>query len=169
MATSDLVSTSFGDLLLECGSGSPDHTSPKGSLYSNHDTGRRYINTDAGTTWRPTDAKAKSITVEDPSSSEDLTMFFTDRAITINEMEAVLANGASTPSVTWKIFHHTDRSNAGNAVVTAGTTTTSVSTGSIVTSFNDATIPANSWVWIETTAQSGTVPELHVTIQFTED
>lgn len=112
---------------------------------------------------------SKSITVEDPTASEDITMFFTNKAITITEMRAVLL-GSSTPSVTWTIRHHaTDRSNAGNEVVTSGTTTTSTTGGSDVTSFNDATIPADSFVWLETTAQSGTVDEIGITIFYTID
>jgi hypothetical protein len=110
-----------------------------------------------------------SITVENPDASEDISISFTNRAITITEMRAVLI-GASTPSVTWTIRHHaTDRSNAGNEVVTGGTTTTSTTTGSDVTAFNDATIPADSFIWLETTAQSGTVTEIHITIVYTVD
>jgi len=110
----------------------------------------------------------KAITVEDPTSSEDITMFFTPIAITITEMRAVVRG--TSPSVTWTIRHHaTDRSNAGNEVVTGGTTTTSESTGSDVTSFNDATIPADSYVWLETTAESGTTDELSVTIVAAQD
>lgn len=110
----------------------------------------------------------KAITIESPTSSEDLTMFFTDDAITVTQLNAVL-RGNSTPSVTWTIRHNSDRSAVGNEVVTSGTTTTSTSTGSEVTSFNDATIPAGSWVWLETTAQSGTVDEINITIEFTRD
>ena len=74
------------------------------------------------------------------------------------------------PSVTWTVRHHaTDRNNAGIEVVTAGTTTTSTTAGSDVTAFNDATIPADSFVWLETTAKSGTVTEIHITIIYTED
>ncbi len=110
-----------------------------------------------------------SITVENPTSSEDITIAFTNRAITVTEMRAVLI-GSSTPSVTWTIKHHaTDRNNAGSAVVTASTATTSTTTGDDVTSFNDATIPADSYVWCETSAKSGTVTELHITIIGTED
>ena len=113
--------------------------------------------------------RGAGISVENPGASEDLTVFFTPVAITITEMRAVLV-GSSTPSVTWTIRHHaTDRSNAGNEVVTSGTTTTSTTTGSDVTSFNDATIPADSFVWLETTAKSGTVIELHVSIIFSID
>lgn len=106
---------------------------------------------------------SKSITIESPSSSEDLSMFFTNKSITITEIRAVL-RGSATPSVTWTIRHGTDRNAAGAEVVTGGTVTTSTTTGSDVTSFNDATIVADSFVWLETTAQSGTVDELSVTI-----
>ena len=110
----------------------------------------------------------KSITIEDPVATEDISMFFTNKAITVTEMRAVLV-GASTPSVTWTIRHGTDRSATGAEVVTSGTVTTSVSTGSDVTSFNDATIVLDSFIWLETTAKSGTVTEIQVTIVYTTD
>lgn len=110
----------------------------------------------------------KALSVESPSNSEDITMFFTDDAITVTQINAVL-RGSSTPSVTWTVRHSTDRSATGNEVVTSGTTTTSTTTGSEVTSFNDATIPAGSWVWLETTAQSGTVDEINVSLEYTID
>ena len=102
--------------------------------------------------------KSKSITIEKPSSSEDISFFFTNRAITITEMRAVLQNG-STPSVTWTVRHGTDRSGAGAEVVTGGTTTTSETTGSDVTSFNDATVVADSFLnpRNEETAQQGDI------------
>ena len=95
-------------------------------------------------------------------------MFYTPIAITVTEMVAVLV-GSSTPSVTWTVRHSTDRSATGNEVVTSGTATTSTTTGSVVTSFNDATIPADSFVWIKTTAQSGTVGQIQISVQYTED
>ena len=129
-----------------------------------------FFTDDAGNDVQLTPRKfSYSITVEDPTSSEDITIAFTNRAITITEMRAVLI-GSSTPSVTWTIKHHaTDRNNAGNAVVTASTTTTSVTTGDDVTAFNDATIPADSYIWLETSAKSGTVTEIHITIIGSED
>lgn len=108
------------------------------------------------------------LTVEDPIASEDITIGFTNEAITITEIRAVLL-GSATPSVTWTIRHGTDRSLAGAEVVTGGTTTTSTTTGSDVTVFNDATIPTDSHIWLETTAQSGTVTEIAITIIGTVD
>jgi len=112
--------------------------------------------------------RSKSITVEDPTNAEDIGLFFANKAITITEIRAVLV-GSATPSVTWTIRHGTDRSAAGAEVVTGGTTTTSTTTGDDVTTFNDATIVADSFVWLETTAQSGTVTEIHITIFYTVD
>lgn len=107
---------------------------------------------------------SKAITIEAPTASEDLSMFFTERAITITEMRAVIRG--TTPSLTWTIRHATDRSAAGTEVVTGGTTTTSQTTGDDVTSFDDATIPADSFVWLETTARTPVVDEMSVTIVY---
>lgn len=122
-----------------------------------------------GTHWKRTERTGSySITVEDPSDSEDISIAFTNRAITVTEIRAVLIG--TTPSVTWTIRHHaTDRSNAGNEVVTGGTITTSTTSGSDVTAFDDATIAADSFIWLETTATSGTVGEMHNTIVYTVD
>lgn len=109
-----------------------------------------------------------SMTIDYPSSSEDASIFYTTQAITITKMVAVLI-GSSTPSVTWTVRFNSDRSATGTEVVTSGTTTTSTTTGSSVTSLNDGTIDAGSFVWLETTAQSGTVTQLHVTIEYTVD
>jgi hypothetical protein len=112
---------------------------------------------------------SKSITVPDITGSEDIPMFETDDDITITKIRAVHKGTTSTPSVTWTIKHSTDASAVGNEVVTSGTTTTSTTTGDSVTVFNDATIPAGSFVWLETTNQSGTVDKFHITIHYTFD
>lgn len=116
---------------------------------------------------KPTNFHIKAITIESPTASEDITLFFTDDAITITQLNAVSVG--TTPSVTYTIRHGSDRSAAGNEVVTSGSTTTSTTTGDEVTSFNDATIPAGSWVWLETTATSGTVTNTNITIEYTVD
>lgn len=111
--------------------------------------------------------RSKHITVESPSNSEDITLFFTDEALIITKIVAVLT-GSSSPSLTWTLRFHSDRSNAGTEIVTGGTTIDSngggTSTGQSITSFNNASISANNWVWFKTTAQSGTVNKIHITI-----
>lgn len=88
-------------------------------------------------------------------------------AITIDRIVAYVKG--ITPSVTYTIRHSTDRSAAGNEVVTSGSTVTSTTTGDIVTSFDSANIPVNSFVWIDVTSVTGTVERLGVTIYFTID
>jgi hypothetical protein len=44
MATTNLISKSLGDVLTESGNGSPNHTSPLGSLYTDKDTGKVWVN-----------------------------------------------------------------------------------------------------------------------------
>ena len=51
MATTNLISKSIGDILMETGNGSPDHTSPKGSTYVDQDSGIMYTNKDGGVDW----------------------------------------------------------------------------------------------------------------------
>ena len=107
-------------------------------------------------------------TISNPGASQDDTIFFTTVAITLDEMEVVLL-GSSTPSVTFNIVHHPDRSNAGNNVFTSDQVVTNETTGDNLTVFVDGTIPADSFVWLETQAQSGTVDEFHVTLHWIED
>jgi hypothetical protein len=141
-----------------------------GKLYFKSD-GKLYSMNDSGTELEvlgQKDSETKSIAIESPTASEDITFFFTPVAITITEMRAVLVGG-TTPSLTWTIRHSTDRTLAGSEVVTGGTITTSATTGSDVTVFNDATIPADSFVWVETTAHTGGATALAITLAFDED
>ena len=93
-------------------------------------------------------------------------MFFTFVAITVQEIQAVVKG--STPSVTINPVQSSDRSAAGTAILNTPTAITNTTTGQNLTTFNDNTIPADSWVVLKTTAQSGTVTELHITISYIE-
>lgn len=112
-----------------------------------------------------TAGKSRSITVENPTGAENISMFYADDAITVDKIVCILAG--TIPSVTWGVTHGTDRSGAGTSVVTA--TTTDITSGSTITAFADATIPADSHVWLVTTATSGTITSLNLTIQYKQD
>lgn len=109
----------------------------------------------------------KNATVENPTASENMSFFRTPVAITVTDVTAVLV-GSSTPSVTYQISFGTDRTSATN-VYTAGQTVTSTTTGTAASGVNDATIPAGSFVWITTSAQSGTVGQIFLSLTYTED
>ena len=108
---------------------------------------------------------SKTLTLQEPTASDDITVFRTDVAITVQEV--IACSTGTSPDTTYQLKHHTDRSNAGNALTTSAATT-STTTGDVA-SLSDATIPANSWVWIETSAASGTSVYLSVDIRYTED
>ena len=68
--------------------------------------------------------------LEDPISSTNISLFFTDIAITATEIQGFVKS--STPSVTWTVRHGTDRSATGAEVITG------------------VPMAANSFVWLET-------------------
>lgn len=103
------------------------------------------------------------VVIENPQVGEDVEFAFAFETVTIEEIRAVL-RGTSTPSVTWTIRYASDRSATGTEVITGGTVTTSLS-GQTITVFNNPTIPAGNWVWLETTAVSGTVQSLGVILR----
>lgn len=152
--------------------GAEPATPPTGktSIYADLATGLLRYKKDNGNSYDlvgQNDPELKSITIESPTSAEDISFFFTEDAITIYKMMAVVVG--TTPSITWTIRHDPDRSAVGNEVVTGGTTTTNVTSGDTVTVFDDPSIPLNSFIWLETTAKTGTVNSLMITVYYTED
>lgn len=123
-----------------------------------------------GTTSAPTWDQitfTKSFTLEDPTSSEDMSIWRVTQNITIVEVNCTVVG--TTPSVTINPKHASDRSAAGTALLSSATAITNTTTGQALTSFTDATLSDGEILWLETTAQSGTVDELHVTIEYTID
>lgn len=117
---------------------------------------------------KQTARKSKSITIEGPSTAEDITMFYTPVQLRISEIQAVL-RGSGAPSVTWTIRFASDRSAVGTEVVSGGTVTANVTIGDNITLLNNPAVPAGSFVWLETTAGVALVNTFHITIRYTED
>lgn len=109
---------------------------------------------------------SKSITIESPTADDAITIFRTNRAITITKLVAVIVGGTSA---VFTVRHSTDRSATGNEAVTGGSTCSSTTTGTVVTSFNDATVPIDSFVWVDMGTITGTVTQFHLTVFYTED
>ena len=107
----------------------------------------------------------KSITIESPESGNDITWFFTNRAITATEIRFVAVG--TTPSTVFTVKHDPSRSAAGATVVSQ--TVTNTTTGHDITAFTDATIPADSFVWVEIGTTTGTVTTVSATIIGTVD
>lgn len=116
--------------------------------------------------WQNKDSMAsKTFTFQAPTASDDITIFRTNVAITVNEVIAV--STGNSPSTTYQLKFSTNRNSSGDDLTESGTTT-SKTTGNIATLW-DNVIPANSWIWLETTAASGTNVNLSIDIRYTED
>ena len=106
------------------------------------------------------------LTIESPTATEDVTIMKTNDAITIRNIESVMV-GSDTTSIDWTLRYDSDRDAAGTEVVTGGSHTTSDTTGDSVTVFNEATIDATNWLWLETTDTSGTsIDSFNVTLWY---
>jgi len=106
----------------------------------------------------------KAVTITNPSATEKIALFFTNAALTVAQIRSLVAG--TSPSVTFSIRYGTDFSGSGTEVVTSGITVTNTTTGLSTTSFNNASIPADRFVWLTTSATSGTVDSLHVSLLF---
>jgi hypothetical protein len=110
-----------------------------------------------------------SFTIELPTDADEFSWFFTNKAITATELR--LVTKGTTPSTGIILYHALDRSHtAGSGATTIVTqTVTSTTTGHSLTSFDDATIPADSFVWIDVGTVTGTVTTVSGTMFGTKD
>lgn len=109
----------------------------------------------------------RSLLIILPEEGEEYTWFIKDVDFTIDSIRAVITVTAGSPSIDFTIRFAKDRGDAGTEVVTGGTTIdTGVGDdeGLRVSSFNDATIPADNWVWVELSNQTANAASLNITI-----
>tara|TARA_R110000744_G_scaffold55481_2_gene117268 strand:- start:1012 stop:2784 length:1773 start_codon:yes stop_codon:yes gene_type:complete len=119
-----------------------------------------------GTAWETTNpTNSRTLTLQEPTTSDNITIFRTDADITVQGVISI--STGTSPSTTYVLKHSTDRSATGNLLTTTDTTT-STTTGDIAP-LSDSTIPADSWVWLETSAASGSNVYLSIDIKYTED
>lgn len=110
-------------------------------------------------------SQSKSITVMDPVLTDNLPLFFTKNEIRIWQVNDVLSG--TTPSITYNIYFGPEKDLAGTKLWTTDRTITDIS-GEQSTTFDNYTIPENSWIWVIPSAKSGTVSLFSTTIIFTE-
>lgn len=107
----------------------------------------------------------KSVQIQSPTGSENLTLFFTNKAIKLIEIHDVVQG--TTPSLTWNIAWGVSRDTQDSkAWVGMLDRVTNSTTGSSTSTFDNSSIPANSWVWLTSSSVSGTVDDFNMTLQF---
>ena len=102
----------------------------------------------------------KSVTIENPGGAENAVLWFTDRSIQIEWVRAIIKDGTN---ITWTLKHGATLA-SGTEFVTSGTTTTTA--GSLVSSFDSPNVPQDSYIWLETSAVTGTPTQLNITISY---
>lgn len=95
-------------------------------------------------------------------SLSEQTLFFTDTPLEVSDIKGVLVGGQN---VTYTVRYGTNRSDTGTVVATS--TASSLTTGTTAT-ISTASIPANSWLWIEIGTVNGLVSEFSLNIIFSE-
>lgn len=109
--------------------------------------------------------KTKDVTIASPIPTDNIRYFFTDRQITIRKLVYVL-DGIVTSDATVFISFGPDRSVLGTELINAGTVVSDQTTGQVITSFDNATIPADSHIAIRVTAITDAPTELAATLKY---
>ncbi len=110
--------------------------------------------------------QTKSISIPSPTSTDNVTLFFTDTEITVNKIASVL-QGIANSNVVFTIQSAESRSNTSpKKIVTNGIICANINQGVITTSFDQAVINANSWIWLTTSFANGGTTEISVTMEF---
>ena len=117
---------------------------------------------EAGAEVNPT--LSKTATVLDPAV-RNICLFRTDVAITIAELIAVTVG--TGPNVTLQLQFGPNRDGTGSTNMTTSGVVTNTTTGNVIP-ISVASVPANSWVFVDITAVVGAT-ELSIDFRFTED
>jgi hypothetical protein len=139
----------------------PERVGPKHQMLITIPGGTQLLNYTPPTTLESLELP-KSISIPGPQAGDDFTLFRADTDVTLTSVVGVL-QGTGSPSVTFVLRYAADRTAVGT-LATVSTAVTSTTTGTTV-AIQQMPIPADSFVWIEITAVSGTVTELNITLE----
>ena len=108
--------------------------------------------------------RMKTVTIIGPAANDNVTMFWTNTAITIANVTSVVSG--TSPQVNFTLYTGANRDGASNTVIQANIACSNVTTGVSTTSFSNNTIAANTYVWVHVLTTSGTVNDFHLTLRF---
>jgi len=110
--------------------------------------------------------QSKSISIPSPVITDNVTLFYTSKHITITKISSVL-QGIANSNVVFTIKSAAKRDNSSPKLMnTAGFVCANTSDGVILTTFDQPVINANSWIWLTTSFANGGTTELAVTMEF---
>lgn len=105
-----------------------------------------------------------AMSIQYPTAAENITLFFTNTGITITRIDDVI-NGVSPASISWNLnFANARNSNFPTGIFSTGRMTNSLS-GVSATSFTNPNIPANSWIWFQSSGIQSGITEFSLTVR----
>jgi hypothetical protein len=144
------------------GGGGPAGTPQNGDFHVA--TGSVTVRTGSGA--RNLTTQYKSISIENPTTSENITIFYTPVAIYLTTIYSVTLGSSATINFD---LHWAAYATRGTTTAIHGSSITADNDGTTTTPSSDPSVPAGSWILIKTTTGgSGTPTELHVTLEYTE-
>lgn len=116
-------------------------------------------------TWRtlPTE-KSTTFVYYSPALATTATVLFTNKAITITEIRSARTGGTD---IDWTLYHGTTCHSTSNTIIAR--TVTATGSGNDLTSFTDATVPADSFITYVQGSTGGTPTEIVLQVFYTED
>ena len=111
--------------------------------------------------------RSLTVSVLDPQSGDSITLLHTPDRIYVRAVYAAV-RGSSSPSVTFNVYHSTDRADSSPSAFWSSNRTVSSSTaqkqGTIVGVSN---LARDSFIWVDISSLSGTVDEFIISVFFT--
>lgn len=105
----------------------------------------------------------RAMTILSPVLNDNVTLFYTSVAVTVSKFVSVISGSGS---VVYTVLFAADRLASGTEVVVGGSSSSSLTTGDVITTFTNAIIPANSFVWVKLTAVTGAPSAFHMTMEY---
>lgn len=165
-----MVGSSFKPYIIEVyfdeGTGAIQFKTSRGGTLYNVDLTSYYIDTYSYDLYDNAKRLPIGFGIDNPTVSSKSTKFYSETAFTVEKTAGLLdTDGGNNDSVCVNICFATDYSTpAPSTLFASDIWVKSVSTGDFNTSFQDATVPANSWVWLRTSNKAGTVSQLSFTV-----
>lgn len=108
------------------------------------------------------------LTMDDLADSMNYDIGFVGAAFTVTEIRGVhFGSGLSSPSIIATVKHGTNRTSG--TTIEAVTATSSTTGTSVTSAFDDASVPADSFIWVETSSKSGTTDNFTIIVRGTYD
>lgn len=171
-----------GGASVSVGTTAPNDPS-SGDLWYNSNLGKLFIYYDDGDTtqWVETSSNYitantptpsvgslawKSASIEYPETYNKVPLFFTANAITVQQIVPAVVGVGLDPSVTFSVRFGANPNDTGTEVKVNGININSSNNGTVFTTFDYASVPANNYIWATISYATAATDWLNLTIGF---